>query len=100
VTFITYLCRYVNHPILFEGKKFHFRCYTAMMGDGSALVYQKSFILSAGLAFDYADDDMRKHVTNLSVNKRFKGHPGQVTCNMPLEFPEVSMFQAAPASLS
>ncbi|KAJ1427693.1 tubulin-tyrosine ligase family-domain-containing protein, partial [Ochromonadaceae sp. CCMP2298] len=81
--------KYVNHPILFKGKKFHFRCYSAMMGDGSALVYQKSFILSAGMDFDYKDDDMRKHVTNLSVNKRFKGHPGQVTCNMPIEFPEI-----------
>jgi hypothetical protein len=79
----------VNHPILFKGKKFHFRCYSAIMGDGSALVYQKSFILSAGMDFDYKDDDMRKHVTNLSVNKRFEGHPGQVTCNMPIEFPEV-----------
>lgn len=84
--------RYVNNPMLFRGKKFHFRCYSVMTADGAALVYQNSFILSAGLDFDYADDDMRKHVTNLSVNKRFAGHPGQVPCNLKVEYPEVRLL--------
>lgn len=81
--------RYVNNPLLFRGKKFHFRCYSVMTAGGAALVYRNAFILSAGLDFDYKDDDMRKHVTNLSVNKRFAGHPGQVPCNLQTEYPEV-----------
>lgn len=81
--------RYVNNPMLFRGKKFHFRCYSIMTASGAALVYRNSFILSAGLDFDYNDDDVRKHVTNLSINKRFAGHPGQVPCNLQLEYPEV-----------
>eukprot|EP00600_Ochromonadales_sp_CCMP1393_P010390 CAMPEP_0174954940 /NCGR_PEP_ID=MMETSP0004_2-20121128/709_1 /TAXON_ID=420556 /ORGANISM="Ochromonas sp., Strain CCMP1393" /LENGTH=347 /DNA_ID=CAMNT_0016202821 /DNA_START=412 /DNA_END=1455 /DNA_ORIENTATION=+ len=81
--------RYVNNPLLYHGKKFHFRCYTAMMGDGTAMIYEMAFILCAGLAFDYSDDDARKHITNLSVNKRFSGHPGQVPCHLPTEYPQV-----------
>jgi hypothetical protein len=82
-------CRYANHPLLFHGKKFHFRCYTTMTATGAAHLYQMAFILSAGLPFDYQDADVRKHVTNLSVNKRFAGHPGQVPCHLPVEYPEV-----------
>lgn len=84
--------RYVNNPLLFRGKKFHFRCYSVMTATGAALVYGNAFILSAGLDFDYKDDDMRKHVTNLSVNKRFVGHPGQVPCNLHAEYPAVCLL--------
>jgi hypothetical protein len=75
--------------MLFRNKKFHFRCYSTMTATGAAHVYQNAFILSAGLDFAYADDDARRHVTNLSVNKRFAGHPGQVPCHLPVEYPEV-----------
>lgn len=60
-----------------------------MSAIGTAHLYQKAFILSAGLDFDYADADVRKHVTNLSVNKRFAGHPGQVPCHLPVDYPQV-----------
>jgi hypothetical protein len=60
-----------------------------MMANSSAMVYRKAFILSAGLCFDYSDDDVRKHVTNLSVNKRFEGHPGQVPTDLHLDYPTV-----------
>lgn len=63
-----------------------------MMADGTAMVFQKAFILSAGLDFDYKDDDVRKHVTNLSVNKRFEGHPGQVPCDLQEKYPQVKYF--------
>lgn len=66
-----------------------------MTANGTAHVYQKAFILSAGLDFDYADADVRKHVTNLSVNKRFVGHPGQVPCLLPQEYPEVRLRPTA-----
>jgi hypothetical protein len=59
------------------------------MGDMSALVYQKAFVLTAGLDFDYADEDQRKHVTNLSVNKRFANHPGQIPVDLLETYPEV-----------
>eukprot|EP01034_Spumella_vulgaris_P021945 gene21945-28025_t len=59
------------------------------MGDMSALVYQKAFVLTAGLDFDYADEDQRKHVTNLSVNKRFANHPGQIPVDLVQTYPEI-----------
>lgn len=60
-----------------------------MMGDLSALIYPMAFILSAGMKFDQNDDDIRKHVTNLSINKKFTDHPGQVVCCLPEEYPKV-----------
>lgn len=61
-----------------------------MKDDFSAYVYSKAFILTAGLDFDHADTDMRKHVTNLSVNKKFVNHPGQIPCALDKEYPHVS----------
>lgn len=55
----------------------------------SALVYQKAFILTAGMDFNYSDQDPRRHVTNLSVNKRFANHPGQIPCDLIQEYPQV-----------
>jgi hypothetical protein len=45
-----------------------------MTATGAAHVYQKAFILSAVLDFAYADDDARRHVTNLS--EALRGLPG------------------------
>lgn len=81
--------RYVHRPLLYKGKKFHFRCYSILNADMSALVYQKAFILTAGLDFSYDDTDLKRHVTNLSVNKHFKNHPGQVPCDLLESYPEV-----------
>ena len=62
------------------------------MADGTAMVYRKAYILSAGFTFDYEDVDVRKHVTNLSINKRIQGHPGQVPCDLPTQYPKVLAF--------
>ena len=75
--------------MLWRGKKFHFRCYSLLQADMSTFIYQKAYILSAGLDYDINDEDSRKHISNLSVNKRIPGHPGQVPCDLLLEFPEV-----------
>lgn len=32
---------------------------------------------------------MSCHITNLSVNKRFPGHPGQIPCDLPVEYPDI-----------
>lgn len=81
--------RYVDRPLLYKNKKFHFRCYTAMLANASSLVYRKAFILTAGEDFDYLDEDPSKHITNLSVNKHFEGHPGQIPCDLFVEYPEI-----------
>jgi len=81
--------KYVQNPMLYNGKKFHFRCYCTMRADGSAMVYDKCFILTAGFDFDTGDMDPRKHITNLSVNKRIPNHPGQIPCHLSKDFPEV-----------
>jgi len=84
------LQRYVTSPLLWRNKKFHFRCYSLLMSDMSAFLYNHAFILTAGV--DYDEDtvvDIRKHVTNLSVNKHIPGHPGQVPCSLHEEYPYI-----------
>lgn len=78
-------------PALWNGKKFHFRCYSLLMGDMTAYVYDRAFILTAGSDFDMSPSaDITKHVTNLSVNKKVPGHPGQVPSKLEEEYPWVS----------
>ena len=76
-------------PILLNGKKFHFRCYSLLMGDMSAYIYDQAFLLTAGFNYDLEDADVTKHITNLSVNKKFKNHPGQIPCQLANEYPWV-----------
>ena len=61
-----------------------------MRADFTSFVYRKAFILSAGLDFSFDTADLKSHVTNLSVNKHFPNHPGQVPCELDKEFPHVS----------
>eukprot|EP01033_Poteriospumella_lacustris_P013421 gene13421-9611_t len=82
--------QYVAQPMLYLGsKKFHFRCYGLMVGSGRALLYQKAFILTAGLDYDASVTDSKRHITNLSVNKHIPKHPGQIPCHVPFEFAEL-----------
>jgi hypothetical protein len=83
--------RYVLNPTLYKGKKFHFRMYALILGDLSGYVYQKAFILTAGLDYDCDNEDINKHITNLSVNKYITGHPGQVPVNVKEEYPKVQI---------
>jgi hypothetical protein len=129
--------RYVHRPLLYRSdKKFHFRCYSLMFGDGRAYVYPMCFILTAGLdyhtsssssssatsssssstnasstssstntnvstpaeatAIEISDPeefaDVKRHITNLSVNKHMPHHPGQIPCHLPSEYPEVIFY--------
>jgi hypothetical protein len=81
--------RYVMNPYLWNGRKFHYRVYAVIRADMSALLYQKAFILTAGMPYDCEDEDVNKHITNLSVNKRFAGHPGQIPVNLYVDRPQV-----------
>lgn len=76
--------------MLYQGKyKFHFRCYGLLTATFQSYVYEKAFILTSGLEFSDDIHDQRRHITNLSVNKHFAHHPGQVPCLLPQEYPEV-----------
>ena len=81
--------RYVQNPQLWNGKKFHYRCYSMVMADLSVYLYSNAFILTAGLDYNVCQDgptpDVNRHITNLSVNKRFAGHPGQIPVNLAHE---------------
>ena len=61
------------------------------MADMTAYVYQKGFILTASQPFDLADTLTTKHITNLSINKKHAGYPGQVPCFLTEEYPEVCL---------
>ncbi len=84
--------RYIASPALFQGKKFHFRCYSLMKGDMSSFVYQKAYILTAGEQYDNCAQSLNVHITNLSINKHYTGHPGQIPCDLRIERPHVISF--------
>ncbi len=104
------ICRYVHRPLLIRNKKYHFRCYSLLFGDMSAYVYSNAYILTAGIdyscsmptsancneslpsVFNAGNVDLRQHISNLSVNKHLPGHPGQIPCNLPSEYPQVSIY--------
>lgn len=78
--------RYVARPLLWRGRKFHFRCYATLSADLSSWLYRRAYILCASRPYTLgrgakaetglADDLV--HISNLAVNKHTKGHPGQV----------------------
>jgi hypothetical protein len=71
-----------------------------VFGDLSGLLFEKSFILSASQDYGGATSaqvDDTQHLTNLSINKKYPGHPGQVPCWMTRECPLVIL---PPLSLS
>jgi hypothetical protein len=95
------LTRYVPRPLLWHKKKFHFRCYTLLRADMSAYLYEKGFIICAGVPYDCPVPsgsgqttelpDLNKHLTNLSINKATHGHPGLVPCLLSEECPSVRL---------
>ncbi len=81
--------KYIINPILWNGKKFHFRAYSLMKANMEAYVYQDSFILSASDDYDTSNSlESFKHITNLATNKHCNGHPGQVCCDLYEEYPQ------------
>ena len=91
--------KYVKNPKLWNGHKFHFRMYALLTGCMSTFIYVKAFILTAGVKYDCDDDDVHKHITNLSVNKKLHGHPGQIPVNMKEAYPEVNIPLSSPTIL-
>lgn len=82
-------------PLLWRGRKFHFRAYAVVRSDMSAWLYRTAYILCAskpyslrgastdGLQADLTDELM--HISNLAVNKHTEGHPGQVSSIDPFK---------------
>ncbi|CAM9903066.1 unnamed protein product [Ectocarpus sp. 6 AP-2014] len=100
--------RYVARPMLWQGRKFHFRAYALLRADMSAWLYRTAYILSASRPYSLGGNDSRDdgvrvgadvadmhraafadefvHISNLAVNKHTEGHPGQVPCDLPSEY--------------
>lgn len=78
----------IAYPQLWQGRKFHFRCYTLLFGNISAYVYSQAFILTASEPFDHGNcEEILKHITNLAVNKHFSHHPGQIPVDLETSYP-------------
>jgi hypothetical protein len=108
--------KYVPRPLLYKGKKFHFRCYTMLRADMSSLLYHMAYILTAGYNYNNkkggvgADDndvsmDVCTLISNMSVNKHIEGYPGQIPCNLTKEYPKIyneicNMWKAVSISVS
>ncbi|CAM9612040.1 unnamed protein product [Hapterophycus canaliculatus] len=86
--------------MLWRGRKFHFRAYALLHADMSAWLYRTAYILSASRPYSLkgvgASGDAGRgagladelvHISNLAVNKHTDGHPGQVPCDLPKEYP-------------
>lgn len=63
--------------------------YTIITGTLESFLYEKGFILTAGIDYDCYTDSVNKHITNLSINKKIEGYPGQIPVNVCKEYPEV-----------
>jgi hypothetical protein len=81
--------KYIINPMLYRGRKFHFRCYALLLANMVGYVYNKAYILSASDEYDCSDVANSRHITNLSVNKHSPGHPGQVPCHIMNDYPQV-----------
>lgn len=59
----------------------------------SALFYRFCYILTAGVDYNSSkqDLDVTCHISNLSVNKHINGYPGQIPCDLAMEYPDVSV---------
>lgn len=79
--------RYICRPLLYHGRKFHFRCYALLTGDLRAYLYKRAYILAASNPFSLSDSDDLTHLTNLSVNKVVDGYPGEIPTTLPEEYP-------------
>ena len=94
-TLLVFRQRYVARPLLWRGRKFHFRAYAAVRADMSAWLYRTAYILCASKPYSLGEataegvqaglTDELMHISNLAVNKHTEGHPGQVSPIDPLE---------------
>lgn len=69
--------------------------YAMLQGNMRSLLYEKAFLLTAGMKYDCNSDDVNKHITNLSVNKKLPGHPGQIPVNVKEKYPAVRAIDDA-----
>ena len=69
--------------------------YAMLQGNMRSFLYEKAFLLTAGMKYDCNSDDVNKHITNLSVNKKLPGHPGQIPVNVKEKYPAVRAIDDA-----
>ena len=69
--------------------------YAMLQGNMRSFLYEKAFLLTAGMKYDCNSDDVNKHITNLSVNKKLPGHPGQIPVNVKELYPSVRAIDDA-----
>jgi len=82
--------RYICSPLLFKGRKFHFRCYAILTGNLQPYLYEMAYILAASQQYSLKDpDDELIHISNMAVNKHTKDYPGQIPCCLPKEYPDI-----------
>lgn len=99
----TVIQRYVEQPLLHMGRsKFHFRCYGLLTASpdplGCCYLHRQAFVLTSSLDYQHTEEGvssyeeylstLRRHVTNLSINKKYAAHPGQLPCLLPAAYPE------------
>ena len=62
---------YVSAPLLWNGRKMHFRCYAVVRGDMQCYMHRKAFLHAANKQFDSQVDlaDREIHITNCCANK-------------------------------
>jgi hypothetical protein len=68
---------YITDPMLWNGKKFHFRVLGVLLASGEAYVHRVAFLHPANSSYTTASTDFSVHVTNLCSNFASK-HVGEI----------------------
>ena len=59
--------KYIEDPLLFDGRKFDIRCYGMITARGDCYVYQRGYLRLSGETFSLDSTDPGAHLTNNAV---------------------------------
>lgn len=83
---VTYvLQRYIENPLLNDGRKFHIRLHVLCVGDICVYVHQNAVVLLSSRAYSNNLSDRAAHITNHCVQDAIKPERGDVTANIEMD---------------
>ncbi|CAL6103133.1 Tubulin_tyrosine ligase [Hexamita inflata] len=74
--------KYIENPLLFDGRKFDIRCYGLMTAKGDCYVYNRGYLRLTTNKFDLDSKDPAVHLTNNAVQKLLETYCGYEEGNM------------------
>jgi hypothetical protein len=84
------LQEYIQRPLLWNDRKFHFRCYAVLTGDLRLHVYKHAFLHAANKPYTCAEDGSlpdEVHITNCCANKEGDEFAGEIVVDLSIDYP-------------